>query len=160
MGRFLFNKSNRVLEPIGGNSNNYSLNNFIGTRTEWDSLSADERSKYGICNFVDFEPNSTITFRRSIENINYLNPYDFNEGDVVLDTSDNTIYILSGNNWEPLTQTGDLNYSSSYDDFSKMELVETRCVSCGAPIKIRTRYDTTVRCEYCGMIYRIEHKRN
>lgn len=55
--------------------------------------------------------------------------------------------------WE-LISTGSDTYDNTNSEYTNLELVETKCSSCGAPLKILSKYDSETRCEYCGSVYR------
>lgn len=56
--------------------------------------------------------------------------------------------------WE-LISTGSDTYDNSNNEFTNLELVDTKCSSCGAPLKILSKYDIGISatCEYCGSVY-------
>jgi ribosomal protein S27E len=82
-------------------------------------------------------------------------------GDVVYVTdTDETYLCIEGAKidnplpkWE-LISTGSDTYDNANSEYTNLELVETKCSSCGAPLKILSKYDSETRCEYCGSVYR------
>ena len=85
-------------------------------------------------------------------------------GTVLINYKDKLTYLkISDNIWEPVdtmtTTVSEPEITSGYN-YNRMDLVETRCSACGAPIKIRSRYETIVKCEYCEMTYRFEPKKD
>lgn len=52
--------------------------------------------------------------------------------------------------WE-LISTGLDTYDNTNSESTNLELVDTKCSSCGAPLKILSKYSAT--CEYCGSVY-------
>ena len=56
--------------------------------------------------------------------------------------------------WE-LISSGSDTYDNTNNECTNLELVDTKCSSCGAPLKILSKYDIGISatCEYCGSVY-------
>lgn len=93
--------------------------------------------------------NTLCTFigKMSIGNID---PSQYNIGDIFVDSETNILYVNIGDRWDKIGEP-DLNGNTTTDN--EFELKQIICSSCGAPIKIKSRYDTNVKCEYCGSTY-------
>ena len=115
------------------------------------------------CSIPDVLTTPALTFYGSVEDIEKVDASEYSIGTVLINNKDQYTYLNTGSEWEPIGSTT-VPYepcetrATIYDP--RMELVETKCGACGAPIKIRTRYETTVKCEYCGTTYRFEPKRD
>ena len=86
-------------------------------------------------------------------------------GSVFFRTSDDTPYVyiktFTSNEytvgsdiptgWIALGNTSDLGVDNYEDDNSFSNVKEMKCSSCGAPLKIRDKYN--IKCEYCGKVY-------
>lgn len=99
-----------------------------------------------------------ISFKTSCNNIDDLDIKNYKVGDLVFDTSKGIHYLKTtdtATQWEPIGSYSYFENGRMYDKNYEIELKETKCRSCGAPIKIKSRYDDTVRCEYCGSTYNI-----
>jgi len=73
-------------------------------------------------------------------------------GTVFLNTIDDMQYVYCDTNtgWMPLG-TGSIHNDISEYNTNFSEIKEMKCISCGAPLKIRGKYD--IKCEYCGKVY-------
>lgn len=105
-----------------------------------------------------------LYFYGSVEDIEKIKDDDYKVGTVLINNKDELTYLkISDNIWEPIdtmtTTVSEPEITSGYN-YNRMDLIETRCSACGAPIKIRSRYETIVKCEYCEMTYRFEPKKN
>ena len=87
--------------------------------------------------------NSTFQFYGSCD-INKLDPSDYTAGTIVYDPEKQCTYACINNSWEPV----------GYEDQEEKieEIKEVKCRCCGAPIKVRHKYEN-VQCEYCGQTY-------
>lgn len=56
--------------------------------------------------------------------------------------------------WVRIATGSDTFDNNNNNEYTNLELVETKCSSCGAPLKILSKYDSETRCEYCGSVYR------
>ena len=63
-------------------------------------------------------------------------------------------YCLAGN-LIPILSVPRIESSESYP---RMKLIDTKCLSCGAPLKMKSKYDVISKCEYCGTTYRFERE--
>jgi len=83
-------------------------------------------------------------------------------GDILYVTSTDEIYLCTEGakidnplpKWE-LISTGSDTYDNANNECTNLELVDTKCSSCGAPLKILSKYDIGISatCEYCGSVY-------
>lgn len=97
-----------------------------------------------------------LTFRATCKDISELDPADYGTGDIIVNTATNSTYLKVDTHWEELGGYNDLPSDRTLNDYrSEPELKETKCESCGAPVKIKSKYDTGVKCEYCGTEYNV-----
>lgn len=76
-------------------------------------------------------------------------PSNPKNGTVFFNTIDDMQYVYYGaNGWMPI---GSVLDDISEDSTNFSEIKEMKCISCGAPLKIRSKYD--IKCEYCGKVY-------
>lgn len=128
-------------------------------------ITEDEKELELILNTNEMSFSSCLTFYGSVADITKVNPADYSDGTVLLNNYDNLTYLKVDNTWEslgPIT-TPSPSYDKCMTEASiepRMELVEDKCDSCGAPIRVKSKYDTSVTCEYCGTTYRFEPKRD
>ena len=103
-----------------------------------------------------------LTFRGCVD-IDKEDPSNYKLGDIVVDSQTQATYLIIGepNGWE-LLQTSlpaDSTINDRYTEADiEIELKETKCTRCGAPIKIKSKYDSSVKCEYCGSEYSITRR--
>lgn len=104
-----------------------------------------------------------LTFRGEVVSIDSADPFRYKLGDIVVDSKTQNEYVMVGepNKWEligsALPSDCSINDRCTEDDV-EIELKETKCTRCGAPIKIKSKYDSSVKCEYCGSEYSITRR--
>ena len=102
------------------------------------------------------------TFKGCVD-IDKEDPSNYKLGDIIVDSQTQAIYLMIGepNRWELLQSSlpSDRTINDKYiEDDVEIELKETKCTTCGAPIKIKSKYDSSVKCEYCGSEYSINRR--
>lgn len=92
-----------------------------------------------------------LVFKGSCNSIDELDTSTSLPGEVRLCNQDGDSYVFDGSRWHCI---GKSSGSASYDSDQSDEdmLKEIKCTSCGAPIKIHSRY-ASVECAYCGSIF-------
>ena len=105
---------------------------------------------------------SAIIFKGCVD-IDKEDPSNYKLGDIIVDSQTQATYIMVGepNGWEllqtSLPSDGTINDKYTEDDV-EIELKDIKCDACGAPIKIKSKYDSNVKCEYCGSEYSITRR--
>ena len=103
-----------------------------------------------------------LTFKGCVD-IDKEDSSNYKLGDIVVDSQTQATYLMIGepNGWE-LLQTSLLSDNTINDRYTEadieIDLKETKCTRCGAPIKIKSKYDSSVKCEYCGSEYSITRR--
>jgi len=103
-----------------------------------------------------------VIFKGCVD-IDKEDPSNYKPGDIVIDSQTQATYLMIGepNGWEllqtSLPSDGTINDRYIEDDV-EIELKENKCTRCGAPIKIKSKYDSSVKCEYCGSEYSITRR--
>lgn len=79
-------------------------------------------------------------------------PSNPKNGDVFFNTIDDMLYAYCDTNigWMPFG-SGSVHDDISEDSTNFSEIKEMKCISYGAPLRIRGKYD--IKCEYCGKVY-------
>ena len=103
-----------------------------------------------------------IIFKGCVD-IDKEDPSNYKLGDIVVDSQTQATYLMleEPNRWELLQSSlpSDSTINDKYiEDDVEIELKETKCTTCGAPIKIKSKYDSSVKCEYCGSEYSINRR--
>lgn len=108
--------------------------------------------------------NTKLNFMGRVSNINDIDINNYSNGDVVIDKSTGTMQMKYDQDWMTITAAtaAPLKYDSykclaanCYEKPTPVEIKKRICDCCGAPLKIRSKYDTTVTCEYCDTVYTI-----
>lgn len=103
-----------------------------------------------------------VIFKGCVD-IDKEDPSNYKPGDIVIDSQTQATYLMIGepNGWEllqtSLPSDGTINDRYTEADV-EIDLKETKCTRCGAPIKIKSKYDSSVKCEYCGSEYSITRR--
>ncbi len=95
---------------------------------------------------------SSLRFKGTCDSLkSYADSYNPSAGDVVM--CDGYVYCYTGESFEKLSSADD---TSSNDHETNIEPVEIKCNNCCAPIHITSKYQSVIKCEYCGSIYKCQ----